>query len=56
MSKFIFRQHKPWLTVSGDDDGKVYILRPLSEDPTDWTYEKQILVDTQATTSGNISR
>ncbi|KAK2719994.1 hypothetical protein QYM36_004038, partial [Artemia franciscana] len=49
------RQHKPWLTVSGDDDGKVYILRPLSEDPTDWTYEKQILVDTQATTSGKMA-
>ncbi|CAG0882230.1 unnamed protein product [Darwinula stevensoni] len=49
------RQVKPWISLSGDDDGKHYILVPVSEDADDWTYEKNILVDTGATTSGKIA-
>lgn len=43
---------KPYIIVSGDDDGKHYILTPNSQDPNDWTYTKNVLVDTGATTSG----
>ena len=38
--------------LSGDDDGKHYILDPISQDPTNWLYNKHILVDTEKTTSG----
>ncbi|CAB3382336.1 Hypothetical predicted protein [Cloeon dipterum] len=43
---------KPYVFVSGDDDGKHYILEPVSQDPADWTYNKHLLVDTNATTTG----
>ncbi|CAG0886498.1 unnamed protein product [Cyprideis torosa] len=49
------RQRKPYISLSGDDDGKLYILTPDSEDPSDWTYTKNILVETGATTSGKIA-
>jgi len=41
--------------VSGDDDGRHYILEPVNEDPADWTYNKHILVDTERTTSGKFA-
>ncbi|XP_065349705.1 uncharacterized protein LOC135945767 [Cloeon dipterum] len=43
---------KPYVFVSGDDDGRHYILEPVSQDPADWTYNKHLLVDTNATTTG----
>ena len=36
---------KPFISLSGDDDGKHYILYPTSEDKEDWTYEKYLLVE-----------
>ena len=41
--------------LSGDDDGKHYILTPDSEDPTDWSYTKHVLIDTAGTTSGKFA-
>jgi len=49
------RQKKPYIFLSGDDDGKHYILKPLSESPTDWSYEKHLLIDTNGTTSGKFA-
>jgi len=49
------RQRKPYILVSGDDDGRHYVLEPNSEDPKDWTYTKHILVDTEKTTSGKFA-
>ncbi|CAG7834280.1 unnamed protein product [Allacma fusca] len=49
------RQRKPYIIVSGDDDGKHYILEPNSEDANDWSYTKHILVDTEKTTSGKFA-
>merc|ERR1712025_485803 len=30
---------KPWIALSGDDDGVHYILSPKSENPDDMTYD-----------------
>ena len=37
---------KPWISLSGDDDGKHYILYPVNEDKEDWTYEKHLIIET----------
>lgn len=50
-----FRKRKPYVLLSGDDDGKHYILEPVSDDASDWTYNKHVLVDTKATTSGKFA-
>jgi hypothetical protein len=49
------RQRKPYIMVSGDDDGNHYILEPLSESPNDWSYEKHILIETNGTTTGKFA-
>ena len=33
---------KPWIALSGDDDGIHYLLFPRSEDPTNWDYELRV--------------
>merc|ERR1711872_757936 len=43
---------KPWIALSGDDDGIHYILYPVSEELDNWEYEIQVMVDTEATTTG----
>jgi len=47
-----YRHRKPYIMLSGDDDGKHYVLEPFTEDPEDWRYHKHLLVDTEMTTSG----
>jgi len=42
---------KPWISVSGDGDQRVYILTPDSSDPENWSYA-QTLVHDCAGTSG----
>ncbi|XP_059470149.1 uncharacterized protein LOC132193464 [Neocloeon triangulifer] len=46
---------KPYLFVSGDDDGRHYILEPVSQDPAVWDYTKHLLIDTNGTTTGKYS-
>lgn len=29
--------------LSGDDDGMAYVVYPLSEDPSDWTYQRSVV-------------
>lgn len=36
---------KPWISVGGDEVGKVFILRPADEDATNWSYESAVLFD-----------
>jgi len=36
---------KPWIWVSGGDDGRAYYLRPLSQTATNWEYETVVVVD-----------
>jgi len=48
-------QPKPWIALSGDDDGIHYLLFPRSEDPADMEYELRIMHDTEATTSGTMA-
>ena len=36
---------KPWILLSGDDDGRSYYLQPDSEDPSDWSYTMTYFVD-----------
>ncbi|KAK7021374.1 hypothetical protein SK128_009730 [Halocaridina rubra] len=49
------RPHKPYILLSGDDDGRMYILYPDSEDRSNWIYQKHILVDTEDTTVGKMA-
>ena len=53
--EFLNRRHKKWFMVSGDDDGHFYILRPTSEEPGVWTYDKVDLVNTGGITSGKMA-
>merc|ERR1719193_2908644 len=48
-------QPKPWIAISGDDDGVHYIMFPKSEDPENWEYDIQVMVDTEATTAGTMA-
>jgi len=36
---------KPWILMSGDDEGTCYYYVPNSEDPSDWTYEQVLFLD-----------
>ncbi|XP_043225248.1 uncharacterized protein LOC122383152 [Amphibalanus amphitrite] len=47
--------NKPLILLSGDDDGNQYILQPVSQDPSDWTYARQTLVETGGTTAGQVT-
>jgi len=38
-------QQKPWILLSGGDDGRAYYLRPTSESALDWSYELITIVD-----------
>ena len=40
---------KPAIVVGGDEAGKVWILRPQSQDPTDWNYDAAVVFDINAT-------
>ena len=33
---------KPWIALSGDDDGIHYILTPASEDLDNWEYTMEV--------------
>jgi len=46
---------KPWISLSGDDDGKHYLLYPQSEDKSDWNYDIETIIDTGADTSGTMA-
>jgi len=46
---------KPWIALSGDDDGVHYIMFPISEDPDNMEYDIQVMVDTEATTAGTMA-
>ena len=51
--RMYIRNHRKWILVSGDDDGKIYVLRPTTDAANDFTpYEKTILIDTNAQTAG----
>merc|ERR1712107_710579 len=43
------------IAISGDDDGVHYIMFPKSEDPENWEYDIQVMVDTEATTAGTMA-
>ena len=45
---------KPWLALSGDDDGVHYILFPKSEDPANMEYDMQVNVNTHYLTARGI--
>ncbi|XP_042881107.1 uncharacterized protein LOC122258899 [Penaeus japonicus] len=47
--------YKPYILLSGDDDGRMYVLYPNSEDRDDWLYQKHILLDTEDTTVGKMA-
>ena len=40
---------KPWILVSGDGSQRAHLLRPISDEYSNWTYEESILVDAGCT-------
>jgi len=36
---------KPWILMSGDDEGTCYYFSPVSEDPSSWEYEEHLILD-----------
>jgi len=46
---------KPWISLSGDDDGRHYILYPESEDKDNWTYIKEVVIDSEDQTVGTMA-
>lgn len=46
---------KPHVVLSGDDDGVVDLLAPSSQDAGDWSYSKETLYTSTATTSQGVS-
>ena len=46
---------KPWIALSGDDDGIHYILFPRSEDPSNMEYDLQVIKPTKPNKSCNFS-
>lgn len=45
---------KPWIALSGDDDGIHYILFPKTEEKGNMEYDLRVLVDTGETTAGTM--
>ena len=39
-------KRKPWISLSGDDDGKHYVMYPKSEDKDNWEYDLHLIIDT----------
>ena len=37
---------KPWISLSGDDDGNHYVLYPRTEDKQDWSYDVHLIIET----------
>jgi len=37
--------NKPWVLVGGDEASKVWLLKPDSESPTDWSYSSAVIFD-----------
>jgi len=46
---------KPWIALSGDDDGVHYVMHPMSDELDNWDYDLKIMVDTEATTAGTMA-
>lgn len=36
---------KPWILLSGDDDGRSYYLVPESTEPDNWDYQLNVIFD-----------
>ena len=36
---------RPYILVGGDEASKVWLLKPQSEDPTDWNYDSAVIFD-----------
>ena len=45
---------KPFILLSGNGDGRHYVLQPASQEAGDWTYERQTLV-TAGGTAGQVA-
>ena len=39
-------KRKPWISLSGDDDGNHYVLYPKTEDKVDWEYDMYLIIET----------
>jgi hypothetical protein len=46
-------KRKPWISLSGDDDGNHYIMYPKSEDKDNWEYDLQLIIETGTLHYGN---
>nr|KAG5686829.1 hypothetical protein BaRGS_016684 [Batillaria attramentaria] len=46
---------KPWIILSGDDDGQAHLLKPASNDASDWSYQQTNFLDVGTGTVGGIA-
>ena len=44
-SPFEEMTQRPWIVSGGDEASKVWLLKPNSEDPSDWTYQSAVIFD-----------
>ena len=45
-------KQKPWIVVAGDGSWVAHLLRPLSQDTTNWQYTNEVLHDCKMTVGG----
>lgn len=55
MYRVLFFFRKPVIVLSGDDDGRAYVLKPSSTSHGDWTYDKETFLDVGQGTVGEIA-
>ena len=47
---------KPFILMTGDDDGRVYVVKPLNDaDPSDWSYKADVLFEAVGNTIGDLT-
>ncbi|KAK3103545.1 hypothetical protein FSP39_020030 [Pinctada imbricata] len=49
------KNDRPLILVSGDDDGRAYIMEPTSSDSNNWSYSKRAFYDTGSGTVGQMA-
>jgi hypothetical protein len=47
---------RPWLVVGGDEASQVWLLKPNSQDPADWTYSSAVIFDINDTYGANTTQ
>jgi len=55
-SAFHEATERPWILVGGDEASKVWLLKPNSQNPNDWTYSSAVIFDINDTYGPNTTQ